>query len=693
MGSERARENYDSCKYILDCIREERIEFKPKSYFSGPLVLLANIQVEEQKNGGFGQLPILEGLELIENPKKNLKKKKSKQNILEIGSISREEELEQFKSKIVQALLLDTDDKIKIALDETPEDSDLKMIVGKRLAFFKELNHLDDDNAMVILDNGNDVPEESVKDNEEINREKDDEKVVDQDLDKPEDVEKECEFGNNELVNDELGYVNTECEYDNDSGKKELEKNTEDLIKGADVSVEINKKEVSKGVLAIYEDPFKDSQSETSIFDSQPEDLQPEAQDSQPGMEIGAGIQEENLEPFKNCETLEEANFPSIGLEDIESLKGGGRNLFDEKTRVQNVNEDDMILQDSLLNIPFLSTQEVACLEIITQKSPQIQKQGIPKSFHSNKLKLGKYVLPDAQATGEKRQEVMNDGMAECMKEKPIDEVKGKSVDFKDADKQEIKKPQVRKQTAAQLAKLKETKAKTIKPAPTKRKKKEPNDKEETAIHASPISFIPPPVDIESEKRQGKPSNFLVSSFNQRKVILDEPVSEEGKKIMEYIWSTNTPKGDIVFEKKKGFGIKGVYFLSLYPEIEVASAIIDLWTLVLNNEEQHRDKLSGDGNVYCHTVMMTQHSVEMGKDLEARRKTFDENIVIVLKQAKWKNFDDNFEIDIIDNINNGIDDSGFPCALLKKEGPGNDVRVDEELWKRFNETVIKTIDN
>ncbi|GKD39026.1 hypothetical protein Tco_1259233, partial [Tanacetum coccineum] len=133
--------------------------------------------------------------------------------------MSREEELEQFKSKTLQdmkdclsdnlskikALLLDTDDKIKIALDENPEDSDLKMILGNRLAFFKELNHCDDDNAMVVLDNCNDVPEESVKD--EINREKYVEKVVNKDVDKPEDVEKESEFGNDELVNNELGSV------------------------------------------------------------------------------------------------------------------------------------------------------------------------------------------------------------------------------------------------------------------------------------------------------------------------------------------------------------------------------------------------------------------------------------------------------------------------------------------------------
>ncbi|GJZ31530.1 hypothetical protein Tco_0576577 [Tanacetum coccineum] len=129
--------------------------------------------------------------------------------------------------------------------------------------------------------------------------------------------------------------------------------------------------------------------------------------------------------------------------------------------------------------------------------------------------------------------------------------------------------------------------------------------------------------------------------------------------------------------------------------------------------------------------VMTHHSVEIGKDVEARRKIFDENIDIVLKQGKRKNFEMlnlSFEIEIIDNIDNEIDDiktryGGFPYALymvkillmsfnekkktLLKEAQaymkvkpksskmltGNDVRVDEELWKRFNDTVIKTIDD
>ncbi|GKA37062.1 hypothetical protein Tco_0723627 [Tanacetum coccineum] len=96
----------------------------------------------------------------------------------------------------IKALLLDTDDKLKIALDENPEDSDLKMILGKRLGFFKELYHRDVDNAMVVFDKGNYVPEEAVKDNE-VSKEKDDvpEKEKDDVLKKEKDVEKVVELG------------------------------------------------------------------------------------------------------------------------------------------------------------------------------------------------------------------------------------------------------------------------------------------------------------------------------------------------------------------------------------------------------------------------------------------------------------------------------------------------------------------
>lgn len=64
---------------------------------------------------------------------------------------------------------------------------------------------------------------------------------------------------------------------------------------------------------------------------------------------------------------------------------------------------------------------------------------------------------------------------------------------------------------------------------------------------------------------------------------------------------------DIVF-KGKGLELEGVFFLSLYPEMEVASNIIDLWSFILNKEEQFRDELSGKRNVYCGTLMLVSNS-------------------------------------------------------------------------------------
>ncbi|GJV24516.1 hypothetical protein Tco_1377211 [Tanacetum coccineum] len=318
------------------------VERKAPIFKAWSTKLLKKRESEELKSGGFGKLPILEGLEFIEPKKPKLKKKKkSKVLLLGDGSMIREQELKEFKTKTakifflkthdmkdclndnvskIKTLLLDTDEKLKIALNENPEDSDLKMILEKRLGFFKKLYHRDVDNAMLVFNNSNDLPEEAVKDNEEMNKEKDVEKVVDQNLDKPEavkdnkvsneiddvpekgkdveNVEMNKEKDVEKVVHQDLDKPE-DIEKESEFGNNEVEKNTEDLIKGAGVCVKISKKEVSKGVLAIYEEPLKDSESQTSIFNNQPEDSQHETQDSLPGMEIGTGIQEENHEPVK----------------------------------------------------------------------------------------------------------------------------------------------------------------------------------------------------------------------------------------------------------------------------------------------------------------------------------------------------------------------------------------------------------
>ncbi|GJT52388.1 hypothetical protein Tco_0978545 [Tanacetum coccineum] len=61
---------------------------------------------------------------------------------------------------------------------------------------------------------------------------------------------------------------------------------------------------------------------------------------------------------------------------------------------------------------------------------------------------------------------------------------------------------------------------------------------------------------------------------------------------------------DIVF-KSKDMRVRLGIFESLFPNVEVASGILDVWSLVLNHEEKYREKNSGGGNIYCCSGMLT----------------------------------------------------------------------------------------
>ncbi|GKG01088.1 hypothetical protein Tco_0305793, partial [Tanacetum coccineum] len=90
-------------------------------------------------------------------------------------------------------------------------------------------------------------------------------------------------------------------------------------------------------------------------------------------------------------------------------------------------------------------------------------------------------------------------------------------------------------------------------------------------------------VKVLKEKHTVKP----FKNFYDGRIKISEPLSEEEKKLVEYIWSDRCPKGDIVFTKK-GLKLECLWFLSLYPEIKVAANVIDAWSDVLNHEEKYR---------------------------------------------------------------------------------------------------------
>ncbi|PWA58132.1 ATP synthase CF1 alpha subunit, chloroplast [Artemisia annua] len=145
--------------------------------------------------------------------------------------------------------------------------------------------------------------------------------------------------------------------------------------------------------------------------------------------------------------------------------------------------------------------------------------------------------------------------------------------------------------------------------------------------------------EILNKKHTIKPSNAMVSTINDRKVVVYKKWPEAEMNLVEYIWSDSCNEGDIIFSGK-GLQLECVFFFSLYPEIRVASIIIDAWSIVLNDEEKFRDKLSGNTHVYCHTSILPYSIVEARKGLMKRRKTFDDNFKSVLKNSELKDFND-----------------------------------------------------
>nr|GEY22267.1 hypothetical protein [Tanacetum cinerariifolium] len=103
----------------------------------------------------------------------------------------------------------------------------------------------------------------------------------------------------------------------------------------------------------------------------------------------------------------------------------------------------------------------------------------------------------------------------------------------------------------------------------------EKQQKEKNIVQAKGSGTAKKQVEVEKakllkEKRTVNPS----SNFYDRRVKISEPLSEEEKKLVEYIWSDICPEGDIVFARKC-LELECLWFLSLYPEIKVAANVID----------------------------------------------------------------------------------------------------------------------
>nr|GEW94021.1 ulp1 protease family, C-terminal catalytic domain-containing protein [Tanacetum cinerariifolium] len=185
----------DWCSCALESMVRGCKEYKQGKYFSGPLLLMAvektvpvfmswnpNLMLKREQEkielGGFGRLPIVEGLQVIAT--KNLIENKS---VTEDMNATEDvlDKNEDFKSLNFK-LMVDTDSKLNTALSLNPEDKKLKKTIEERNNLFLDFYKEEDNNGNV--------------ESEEIDRDKNgntNETECDTDLKEVEGNKDECE--------------------------------------------------------------------------------------------------------------------------------------------------------------------------------------------------------------------------------------------------------------------------------------------------------------------------------------------------------------------------------------------------------------------------------------------------------------------------------------------------------------------
>ncbi|PWA79851.1 hypothetical protein CTI12_AA201070 [Artemisia annua] len=197
--------NFYWCSYCLECMHAELKKFKATSFFSGALLLLVLIYVNstvsettivqrtipafkawstkllnkrerEESNIGFGNLPILEE-ELDENIIPQLYTPQLQLTNGLYGTINRDEELQQFKTKsskemreyiaqnlaMSKELMLDMNEKMKIALSTYPDVEEINMLVEERNTFYKELYKFSEEDIQGDENGGNIEGDEDIQ--------------------------------------------------------------------------------------------------------------------------------------------------------------------------------------------------------------------------------------------------------------------------------------------------------------------------------------------------------------------------------------------------------------------------------------------------------------------------------------------------------------------------------------------------
>ncbi|PWA98161.1 ulp1 protease family, C-terminal catalytic domain-containing protein [Artemisia annua] len=206
------------------------------------------------------------------------------------------------------------------------------------------------------------------------------------------------------------------------------------------------------------------------------------------------------------------------------------------------------------------------------------------------------------------------------------------------------------------------------------------------AISAVPISFMRP-MEQGNEvlgKRVSNPTEVLLSPYVKRKVSITTHLQSDEKAIVDCMFSGMLPPMDIVF-KTFDMEIPRVVFESMYDNLQVTSAAIDVWSIIQNNDEKLKNKVASR-SIFCKTGMLltrkaddfkrkmegvVQYSTKKNLDnvemvffpITMARENYNHYYLIVYNLKTWKAY-------IIDNMQEQSQDiikryGDIPSALTK----------------------------
>ncbi|GKD76843.1 ulp1 protease family, C-terminal catalytic domain-containing protein, partial [Tanacetum coccineum] len=130
-------------------------------------------------------------------------------------------------------------------------------------------------------------------------------------------------------------------------------------------------------------------------------------------------------------------------------------------------------------------------------------------------------------------------------------------------------------------------------------------------INAVPIRYAEPTKDgiyEEKEKRVRELSEALCSPYVKRKVSVTNELQADEKPVVESIFTGRYPVRDIIF-KTNNMEIQRVAFESFHKGFSVTKAVIDVWSIIQNNDERLKNKMRSK-YLFCKTGMAIARNFE-----------------------------------------------------------------------------------